>query len=425
MPRAAIWLVLLVAAVYANSLGGGPVVDDPRLMVTNTQVVTAGVWQAFTTNFWEASAKDWQDMAYRPLTKLVFSAIYGVFGLTPFAFHAASILCHAAATLAVLFLAGGLGLSERAAALAAALFAVHPLNVEAVAWMSGMSEPLSGACVLGSLALFLYGRRWPSLGLAVVAVFSKEIALALPALVFLLAREKRWRAALPYAAVAVCYVAAAAAVLPAPPKGTFARSGVLTAMTGSAAHYLRVLFAPWPLAVHYPPPGAAGLAIGALIAVAWIALAWRLRDTAMPAAACLGALPLLIPIVHSPMMESIHQSPDRNVYLAVAGASLTVALLLDRLPARAMFVAGWLLLSLAMIGTVRQVGFWRNDETLWSHALDVTPSSKRAALVLGNVYALEGRFAEEERVYRKALVYHPDDSELLDLLSLAREHQLH
>src|SRR5258708_416205 len=107
MSRVPIWLTLLVALVYANGLGGAPVIDDPRLMVYDTRIVTAGVWQAFTTNFWGALPKDWTDMAYRPLTTLTFSAVYHVFGLSPFAFHAASIFFHAAATVALYYLAGG------------------------------------------------------------------------------------------------------------------------------------------------------------------------------------------------------------------------------------------------------------------------------------------------------------------------------
>src|ERR1035438_10876315 len=98
---------------------------------------------------------------------------------------------------------------------AALLFAAHPLHVESVEWMSGMTETQVGALTLGSLACFAYGRRRWSLLLAAAAMLTKETALILPALIFVLAflycseqhRWPKWRAGRP---------AAAPSALPAP-----------------------------------------------------------------------------------------------------------------------------------------------------------------------------------------------------------------
>ena len=450
--HAPLWLALLAILIYASGLGGGFVYDDEQILVESPHVVTAGLRQAFISDFWGFPPRGWRSQHYRPLSMLAYAGVYRVAGLSPFAFHAADILLHAAAVIAFYFLVAGLGFgakrtgaraasgnnrgnaaqvgSGRAplfafpqdiATAAALLFAVHPLHVEAVAWMTGMTETLAGAAVLGSLALFVRGRRGPSLGLAAAALLSKETALVLPALVFLLASPRgRWKAAWPHALLAAGYLAARAVILPGPPWGALLKSllGGGLHMPAVAAHYVRALWVPWPLAVHYELPGMWSLAAAAalLVALGW----WCRKDRRMALAAGLALFPLVIPVVTSALMQEFLKIQDRYAYLATAGACLAAALLLARLPGRGLLYGCLLLVSLGALATNRQIGVWQDNETLWTHTLVVTPSSKPAALNLGYTLYLEKRFREAARVYREALVYHPGDGELTRCLSLVQ-----
>jgi Flp pilus assembly protein TadD len=80
-----------------------------------------------------------------------------------------------------------------------------------------------------------------------------------------------------------------------------------------------------------------------------------------------------------------------------------------------------LLVPLGAVATYKQVGFWDNNETFWRHTLDVTPTSKPAALNLAYTLYLDQRFGEAEAVYLKELSYHPDDEELIQSLAAMRD----
>jgi len=418
MPRAPLLLFLLTLALYAPCLGGGFVYDDEQLLVETPRLVTAGPRLAFTSDFWGLPAGAWRSLHYRPVAMLAYSSIYSIFGLSPFAFHAVNILLHVLATLALFYLVRAL-CSEVALA-AAALFAVHPLHVEAVAWMSGLTETLVGAAVLGSLALFVHKRYVWSWLLAVAALLTKEGALILPVLMLLLATgnwKDRLRRALPFAVMAAAYLAARAIVLPRPPPGALLRmmTSGLHDMPAVAAHYLTALFVPWPMALHYVLPGPWTIAAAAVIATLWAALG---RMKGMGTAAALAGLPMLLPVVTSALMVEFLQIQDRYVYLSTAGACLAVALILSRLPARGLLYACLLLVPLGALGTYLQMQVWQDNESLWTHTLEVTPSSKPAALNLGYSLYVESRFLEAERVYRNALRHRPADAELKKCLGL-------
>lgn len=427
MPRWLLVIALLTVALYAFSLGGGFVYDDEQLLVETPRLVTASAKLAFTSDFWGLPAGAWRSLHYRPAAMLAYSSVYRLFGLSPFAFHSANILLHVAATLALFYLVTGLSLDDKVALAAAALFAVHPLHVEAVAWMAGLTETLVGAAMLGSLALFVHRRYALSWVLASVAMLSKEGALILPALVLVLATgtwKERIKRALPFAVMAVAYLAARMLVLPRPPQGALLR--LLTAglpdMPAVAAQYVTELFLPWPMALHYELPGVWTITAAAVIAILWVALG-RIKEirTGMVAAAALAGLPLLLPVVTSALMVEFLKVQDRYAYLSTAGACLAAAIYLRRLPARGLLYACLLLVPLGALGTYLQIQVWQDNESLWTHTLKVTPSSKPAALNLGYSLYVESRFYEAERVYRNALQIRPADTELKKMLILVEK----
>src|SRR5437667_173575 len=163
MPRVRIYAAMLPAALavllYLPSLTGGLVFDDYQLLAYHPRIFTITVHEAFTTDFWANDPPAWKSMHWRPLALLAYAAVYRVFGIETVAFHAVSIVLNAIAATAFFLFLQGLGYRTRVCLVAATLFAVHPLHVEAVAWITGMIETLAVTLCLISMACFARGWR--------------------------------------------------------------------------------------------------------------------------------------------------------------------------------------------------------------------------------------------------------------------------
>ncbi|MDQ3998425.1 MAG: hypothetical protein M3303_15560, partial [Gemmatimonadota bacterium] len=190
--RASVAVLALLAS--AASFGNGFVFDDGPIVQLNSRVHTlARWWEAFGHAYWPPH---WGNTNYRPLTILSFGVQWALGDGSPAVFHAVSVVLYVATSLAVLALAR-LVLPASAAWVVAALFAVHPVHVEAVANVVGQSELL--VALSSVLATTIYvpmrssGRRVEPRAVAAigalyaVACFSKETGFLLPGL--LLAAE--------------------------------------------------------------------------------------------------------------------------------------------------------------------------------------------------------------------------------------------
>jgi hypothetical protein len=124
------------------------------------------------------------------------------------------------------------------------------------------------------------------------------------------------------------------------------------------------------------------------------------------------ALPLALPLV--PARSHWLQVQDRYAYLSVGGVALLVATLLSRFSSKVLAGVVAVLALLGGFGTWRQIGYWQSNETFWTHTLEVTPTSKPAAINLAYAMYVEQRFAEAEAAYRRGLLYHPNDRELVE-----------
>ena len=219
----ALFLILVVFAVYATALRNDFVWDDSALILRDPLIrswqLAPEAFQHFL--FIDATPSDF----YRPIQRLTYLVDYAAFVFKPAGYHLTSILCHAGATLALLLLANelmrGWNVEERKrrwiAFLATLVWAVHPVHTAAVAYVSGRADPL--AAIFGFLGLYcgiratpkVRARRWLLL-IATVALFflsalSKETGLIFPALwLAILLLRRSWKQVLP-AVVAVVFVA--------------------------------------------------------------------------------------------------------------------------------------------------------------------------------------------------------------------------
>jgi hypothetical protein len=217
-------LLVAVAAAWATSFAGTFQFDDWNVIVNEPRVASLGAW--------------WGSMpGIRPLLKLSF-AMNQASGLGLAGFHAVNLAVHAASALLVLALLRGVAErcqasrpdSGAAALLGALLFALHPVQVEAVTYVSGRSSSLAGMLALGSVVAWLAGRdgrgTWLSAGLSpalfVASLATKETAVVLPAALLLLQaidlrRPFRWREAFASTAPHWAILVAAAGVFAASP----------------------------------------------------------------------------------------------------------------------------------------------------------------------------------------------------------------
>src|SRR3974390_2953738 len=178
--------------LYSRSLFSGFVRDDHSQIVQNPRIQSwENLFQLFASPLWthraEAGANQ---LFYRPLFSTWMLLVHTAGGLEPWFWHLSSVLLHVIATYLVFRLCQRLTKSTFAAAVGTALFAVHPIHVDAVSWVSASNEILFPIGALGAFLLLLNeGAQPPRIRLSATvfgaALFSKETALAiLPILVF-------------------------------------------------------------------------------------------------------------------------------------------------------------------------------------------------------------------------------------------------
>ena len=214
-------VVLLAILAYANAGKNGFVLDDDPIIVKNTLVRSVGnLGRIFATNYWAGASGGTDPGLYRPFTVFTYALNYSTSGLSSAAFHVTNVALHAATSLLVLLFGGELLGSAAAAFVAASIFAVHPIHVEAVTGIVGRAEILVTLFVL----LALWTGRKPSIAAAaatgtfyLLALFSKESAVTLPAVFALYDWSRRQRlregGQLSVAALAPRYVAMAIALV--------------------------------------------------------------------------------------------------------------------------------------------------------------------------------------------------------------------
>jgi tetratricopeptide (TPR) repeat protein len=401
-------LAVVTFAVYAPACGNEFVnYDDPTYVYENPHVLAGltgpGALWALTTT----AAANWH-----PLTWLSLQLDASLFGPWPFAFHLTNVLLHAAnAVLLFTFLRAATGRLWPSAA-AAALFALHPLHVESVAWVAERKDVLSTLFWMLALLAYLWYARRPGViaYLAVAAalalgLMAKPMLVTLPFVLLLLdywplrrpgppARlvlEKLPLFALAAASCAATLWAqrAGGAVAAVERLGPGARLG--NALVAYAV-YLRKAVWPDDLAAFYPHPlgrpplhllGAA-LVLGLLT---WLCLRSR-RQRPYLAVGWLWFLGTLVPVLGL-VQVGAQALADRYTYVPLVGLFIAVswgaADLAAHSPAarRAVAAVGLAALAACAAGTSLQLAYWRDSGTLWERDLAVAGPSPAAHTNLG------------------------------------------
>lgn len=410
---ACVLVVVPILAVYLPICRNGFVSFDDPLHLHDNPHLNPPSWRGLG-QLWQAPYK----REYVPLSYSLFAAEAWLARLPqpgeppfdPAIFHAGSLLLHSMTALAVLGLLQSHFASLRAAVCGALLFAVHPLQVESVAWISETRGLLAG--LLSVLALWSYftwskrnGRSnnqyvGASL-LFLLALLAKSSAACVPLIAWLLEvglLRRGWRSATralaPWAVLALVFIAVmkleqAEALLPFVPP-LWARPLIaLDALN----FYLAKLVWPVGLAIQYERDPATvmsstSLWLAPLAPLVLATVLWRFRRFPMPWIATgifvAGVSPVLglVPFI----FQSYSTVADRYVYLAMLGPALLVADLLVRHRSNALLGGCLVVLSILAVLSWRQVQYWHDDFVLYRRALEVNPRSVLAANNLAKAY---------------------------------------
>jgi Flp pilus assembly protein TadD len=460
-------LVVVTLALYNPVARNGFVnFDDDRYVTANPQVRAGLHWSAVPWAFTSIELANWH-----PLTWLSHALDYQLFQLNPVGHHYTSLLLHATnALLLFLILQWFTGYTARSL-MVAALFAVHPLNVESVAWVAERKNVLCMLFFLLAIAAYGWYVRRPGVAryllvaaLFAMALMSKPMAITLPFLLLLLddwplgrmrmAADANWRdeARLRFASETQSLTTLCLEKLPL--LALSAGSAVITmfaqraggAVLTSAAHApllrlenviigyaLYIEKAIWPshLAALYPYPHAlpswevAASAI-VLLAITYAALKYRQRRYLM--VGWFWYLGTMVPMIG--LVQVGNQAmADRYTYLPLIGFFImTVWAAAEWASARHFSVkyvatAGLTLLLAFSAVTRIQLGYWHDDLSLWSHALAVTRNNYVAENNFASALVREGRIDEAFVHFQTASALEPSDpTSQLNLGIYAEQH---
>jgi len=444
--RNVILCLLLVVATLAlyNPVNRHPFVnyDDDRYITENLHVHNGLTWRTITWAFTATEQGNWH-----PLTWLSHALDYQLFHQNPAGHHLTSLLIHAAnAVLLFLFLMYAtrrLGPSL----FVAALFALHPINVESVAWVAERKNVLCTFFFFATLIAYCWYARQPDwrrylvfAGLFVLGLMSKPMVITLPFVLLLLdywplGRIRGGRAdatAAPLSKLVVeklplIALSAASAVITmqAQRAGGAMRSTAqfslavrLENAVMAYAMYLWKMIWPSHLSPIYPHPGdsLAGWQVGtsALVLLAVTAVALKFRARRYLLTGWLWFLGTLVPVIGLVQVGD-QAMADRYAYIPLVGIFIMIAwriadladskqigLVVRVIPAACVLLA----LSFA---TNRQLGYWSSNYDLWTHAVAVTGRNFIAQDNLGGALLWLGKTDEAYLHFQAAAEINPLD----------------
>jgi hypothetical protein len=400
--------------------------------------------------------------SYRPLRDISYAIDFAVWGETPFGFHFTNILIHAANVLLVFALVRRLTEDLVSATLVSLIFAVHPIQTDAVTYISGRRDILFTLFYLSAFHCYLsyYRSRWSAKSVVyficffllwILSLLSKEMAVSLPILIFVWhfcdawedGAGSRWRQVLQTTWRAfkrekwLAIVLSLGGILFTGYWVFFKGASRLVRLNGleywGGSFYLNILTV---IRVHawylkqlvYPTPIAQYLNA---FEISQTAFDWRLvlslavvgavlcygflllnRDKLM-AFAIFSYFVLLLPV--SQLIPHHELLADHYLYLPMMSFGLFVSLLVRRIgksgviSMKALYVVAGVAVVIFAVLTIVQNTTWKDERSLWTANYKAVPNSPRAALNLGNTYQ-DSEPARAAELFKRALDLNPTPS---------------
>ena len=408
--------------------------DDPRYVYENTKITSGVSLSGIAWAFTHIHSMNWH-----PLTTISHMLDCQVYGLKPGGHHFTNVLLHIVAAI-LLFLA----LQQMTgtfwnSAFVAAVFAIHPLRVESVAWIAERKDVLSGVFFMLTLLAYVHYVRLPSIGRYLVVVFalacglmSKPMLVTLPFVLLLL---DHW----PLDRIRGRFWKRVAEKIPLLALSAVSSIGTLVAQKGAVgwteelpilerinnaiiSYVLYIWQMVWPanLAVFYPHPENRLLPweiiSSLLLLVCGTAIPIALRkQRPYLITGWLWYLGMLVPVIGL-VQVGWQGRADRYTYLPQIGLYIAITWTVADLTA--LWRRRRTILSTAAILTIgvltwrawAQTWYWRDSEILFKHALAVTTNNDVAENNLGIVYLRQGNVDEAISLLQAAVDLRPDNS---------------
>lgn len=442
-------IIIICMAVYYQSLSNGFIFDDETIIVKNDFIKNwRNLKDLFNTGYFQGS----KELTYRPLTTLSYFVLYALWQLNPFGYHLTSIIVHCLNVMVIYFILVFLFENKLYALLSCLLFAVHPVQGEAVNCICYNEDLL---CTLFFLLSFMfYIKKGPyrpiiSFFFYGLALFFKEKALLLPVMTFLfdlcftqaktkeglmtkikMIIEQNRYYYLGYGAVLLIYVVLRFIVFnPSVDIGVLEQSVVerIFAIPHILFVYIKMVVAPVPLDLDFVflhPKHRYPYWIVFIMLLFFIGTIMSYKYNK--------------PLSFGILWFFINLSPESNIipievplaprflYLPLIGIVLSINYLLlqaDYLkkwhtPVKAINITGLaLIISIFSIITMSSNTTWKNDMTFWTRMSERFPESKIPRFSLADIYINQREFSKAEHEIKKMIRSNPNQSQAYFMLA--------
>ncbi len=456
------WLLLfgytlLVYFAYQSSLDAEFVYDDNRQIEANHLIQNPQLYrQALMSDVWSFKADGQTAVSnyWRPTFVAWMMINYQLFGLDSHAWHVINLLLHLLVVVMLFFLLRSWSIGSTQALTVAALFALHPVHVESVAWVAGSPDLLFSFFALSALWCWqmfmgIEHRKFKHWLLAVSAMLlyalalgAKEVAILLPPLFIMLAywqgristhlyppcsansntaieqgtRLKLVAVSLLFVVLAVVYFIVRYQILgyvSKPQSANLPFSHFIYSLPQVIWFYWQQLFLPWSGAANFPPRVLAEFSVAQfllpllgslLLLTAALFLSRKSRFQT------LGLLILCLPLLPALNLFAFHHEQlvhHRYLYLPVLGVLMLLLPVWRILINRQQAVMAWLLLSvLLLVFTFQSWRFsqiWHSNKSLWLHTTQIDPDSAFNWQQLANVYLEANQLPEATAAFEQSL----------------------
>lgn len=457
-------LAALTALVYCRvCISGFIPLDDPQYVQDFPRV-----WRGLTAdNIRWAMTTDYFSN-WLPLTWLSYMLDCQLVGPNPGWLHFVNLVYHVANSVLLYLVLARMTKAYRPSAFVAFMFALHPLHVESVAWISERKDVLSTLFWILCMGAYTSYARGPSLGryllvalTLALGLMAKAMLVTLPCVLLLMdywplerfaaaaaTGRGKFRTALMLFAEKLPLFALSAFTAWMTAKAQAANGAVsdlgavslLTRVANSSlsyAEYLSKTFWPTRLSAYYPHPAYSpptyaptprfyelGAYSAAMLILVSIAVLWFGRRQKYLTVGWLWFVGTLVPVIGL-VQVGLQGMADRYTYVPLIGIFIMVGwgvpALLRKLPARqfVLDVACVTSIMACFLLTWVQVGYWRNGVTLFTHTLAVTENNVRGRTLLALSQQKLGRFAEAAENFREALKLDPNNARALNHYGVA------
>ena len=438
--------LIVVSCVAFGRIAGNDFVnfDDPRYIIENPQIKSGINLQTIKWAFTAVVVSNWH-----PLTLLSHTLDWSLFGANAYGHHLVSLLFHIGAVIFLFFFLYKTTSNIWPAAFAAALFALHPLRVESVAWVAERKDVLSMFFGMATIYAYTFYAESSKLShyflcliLFALALMSKPMMVTLPFVLMLLDYWplKRWQKALSapvenrfklagrlvWEKAPFILLTIASSIL------TFWAQDKVNAITSierlhfperfsnaivSCVAYLGKTFWPVNLAVFYPYdfflPLWKILISGLILILITVVVLYYIKKLPFLFTGWFWYLGTLIPVIGL-VQVGTQAMADRYTYLPSIGIAIIltwgILSLIKSMHKKILFPVGIAILAILAVLTWKQCGYWKNSMKLFNNAVLVTKDNYLAHNNRGMVYAELGQYQLAINDYNETIRLKPDDN---------------